>query len=93
MLCTPLQAATEVKRITLLRYKLYVTMLPIYTLFGMEDWKYGMECGRKFNMEWKKTAGMEHGKIIFLSIPNHALLVQTLHSLLPKIIIQNGLEL
>ena len=30
-------------------------------------WKYGME------MEWKKIASMEYGKIVFHSIPYHAL--------------------
>ena len=34
----------------------------------MEDFWYGME------MEWKKIASMEYGKIIFHSIPYHALL-------------------
>ena len=33
----------------------------------MEDFWYGME------MEWKKIASMEYGKIIFHSIPYHAL--------------------
>ena len=51
-------------------------------------WKYGMEYGRKFwygmeygmedfwygmEMEWKKIASMEYGKIAFHSIPYHAL--------------------
>ena len=35
----------------------------------MEDFWYGME------MEWKKIASMEYGKIVFHSIPYHALLV------------------
>ena len=34
----------------------------------MEDFWYGME------MEWKKIASMEYGKIVFHSIPYHALL-------------------
>ena len=33
----------------------------------MEDFWYGME------MEWKKIASMEYGKIVFHSIPYHAL--------------------
>ena len=33
----------------------------------MEDFWYGME------MEWKKIANMEYGKIVFHSIPYHAL--------------------
>ena len=33
----------------------------------MEDFLYGME------MEWKKIASMEYGKIVFHSIPYHAL--------------------
>ena len=33
----------------------------------MEDFRYGME------MEWKKIASMEYGKIVFHSIPYHAL--------------------
>ena len=33
----------------------------------MEDFWYGME------MEWKKMASMEYGKIVFHSIPYHAL--------------------
>ena len=36
--------------------------------YGMEDFWYGME------MEWKKIASMEYGKIVFHSIPYHALL-------------------
>ena len=36
--------------------------------YGMEDFQYGME------MEWKKIASMEYGKIVFHSIPYHALL-------------------
>ena len=47
-------------------------------------WEYGMEYGRKFwygmedfkyemEMEWKKIASVEYGKIIFHSIPHHAL--------------------
>ena len=35
--------------------------------YGMEDFWYGME------MEWKKIAIMEYGKIVFHSIPYHAL--------------------
>ena len=35
----------------------------------MEDFWYGME------MEWKKIACMEYGKIVFHSIPYHALAV------------------
>ena len=35
----------------------------------MEDFQYGME------MEWKKIASMEYGKIVFHSIPYHALVV------------------
>ena len=35
--------------------------------YGMEDFRYGME------MEWKKIASMEYGKIVFHSIPYHAL--------------------
>ena len=35
----------------------------------MEDSWYGME------MEWKKIAGMEYGKIVFHSIPYQALLI------------------
>ena len=35
----------------------------------MEDFWYGME------MEWKKIASMEYGKIVFHSIPYHALVV------------------
>ena len=31
--------------------------------YGMEDFRYGME------MEWKKIACMEYGKIVFHSIP------------------------
>ena len=39
---------------------------------------YGMEYGRNFlGMEWKKIVGMEYGKIVFHSIPLHALLVLT----------------
>ena len=34
----------------------------------MEDFWYGME------MEWKKIASMEYGKIVFHSISYHALL-------------------
>ena len=37
----------------------------------MEDFRYGME------MEWKKIASMEYGKIVFHSIPYHALLSET----------------
>ena len=33
----------------------------------MEDFRYGME------MEWKKIASLEYGKIVFHSIPYHAL--------------------
>ena len=33
----------------------------------MEDFWYGME------MKWKKIASMEYGKIVFHSIPYHAL--------------------
>ena len=36
----------------------------------MEDFCYGME------MEWKKIASMEYGKIVFHSIPYHALGLQ-----------------
>ena len=36
--------------------------------YGMEDFWYGME------MEWKKIVSMEYGKIVFHSIPYHALL-------------------
>ena len=35
--------------------------------YGMEDFLYGME------MEWKKIASMEYGKIVFHSNPYHAL--------------------
>ena len=42
---------------------------------GMEDFWYGME------MEWKKIASMEYGKIVFHSIPYHALPVT------PKILV------
>ena len=34
----------------------------------MEDFWYGME------MEWKKIVSMEYGKIVFHSIPYHALI-------------------
>ena len=37
----------------------------------MEDFWYGME------MEWKKIASMEYGKIVFHSIPYHALKLTT----------------
>ena len=37
--------------------------------YKLKDFWYGME------MEWKKIAGMEYGKIIFHSIPYHALTV------------------
>ena len=37
--------------------------------YGMEDFWYGME------MEWKKIASMEYGKIVFHLIPYHALVV------------------
>ena len=30
-----------------------------------------------FNMEWKKIASMEYGKIVFHSISYHALLIRT----------------
>ena len=36
--------------------------------YGMEDFQYEME------MKWKKIASMEYGKIVFHSIPYHALL-------------------
>ena len=36
--------------------------------YGMEDFWYGME------MEWKKIASIEYGKIIFHSLPYHALI-------------------
>ena len=39
--------------------------------YGMEDFRYGME------MEWKKIASMEYGKIVFHSIPYHALPINT----------------
>ena len=35
----------------------------------MEDFRYGLE------MEWKKIASMEYGKIVFHSIPYHVLLL------------------
>ena len=35
--------------------------------YGMEDFYYGMK------MEWKKIASKEYGKIVFHSIPYHAL--------------------
>ena len=35
--------------------------------YGMKDFCYGME------MEWKKIASMEYRKIVFHSIPYHAL--------------------
>ena len=38
--------------------------------YGMEDFWYGME------MEWKKIARMEYGKIVFHSIPYHALIIR-----------------
>ena len=38
---------------------------------GMEAFWYGME------MEWKKIASMEYGKIVFHSIPYHALVATT----------------
>ena len=65
--------------------KIDVALLPVYTFFGMEVWNgirkkilvwneiwkedfwYGME------MEWNKIASMEYGKIVFHSIPCHAL--------------------
>ena len=37
--------------------------------YGMENFWYGME------MQWKKIARMEYGKIIFHFIPYHALLI------------------
>ena len=37
----------------------------------MEDFRYGMK------MEWKKIASMEYGKIVFHSIPYHALVTGT----------------
>ena len=46
--------------------------------YGMEDFQYGME------MEWKKIACMEYGKIIFHSIPYHAL-VETTSNVLSNI--------
>ena len=39
--------------------------------YGMEDFRYGME------MEWKNIASMEYGKIVYHSIPYHALPVGT----------------
>ena len=39
--------------------------------YGLEDFWYGME------MEWKKIASMEYGKIVFHSIPYHALLLSS----------------
>ena len=39
--------------------------------YGMEDFWYGME------MEWKKIANMEYGKIVFHSIPCPAFRGQT----------------
>ena len=41
--------------------------------YGMEDFRYGME----MEMEWKKIASMEYGKIVFHSIPYQALVLQT----------------
>ena len=41
----------------------------------MEDFWYGME------MEWKKIASMEYGKIVFYSIPYHALAISTTASI------------
>ena len=35
--------------------------------YGTEDFRYGME------MEWKKIASMEYGKIVFHSIPYHTM--------------------
>ena len=35
--------------------------------YGMEDFWYGME------MEWKKIASMDYGKIVFHSIPFHTM--------------------
>ena len=41
-------------------------------------WKYEMEYMEKnFSMEWKKIARMEYGKIVFHSIPCHALARKT----------------
>ena len=37
--------------------------------YAMEDFWYGME------MQWKKIASMEYGKIVFNSIPHHALAI------------------
>ena len=39
--------------------------------YGMEDFWYGME------MEWKKISSMEYGKIVFHSIPYHAVTAGT----------------
>ena len=42
--------------------------------FSMK-WYMEVNFSMEWNMEWKKIASMEYGKIVFHSIPNHALLI------------------
>ena len=50
-----------------------------FFLFGSMEWnmeeKFSMEWNMEenFSMEWKKISSMEYGKIVFHSIPYHAL--------------------
>ena len=39
------------------------------------EWNMEENFSMEWNMEWKKISGMEYGKIVFHSIPNHALLL------------------
>ena len=44
--------------------------------FSME-WNMEENFSMEWNMEWKKIASMEYGKIVFHSIPYHALIATT----------------
>ena len=54
------------------KYTLHCFQSNFFFWYGSMEWN--ME--ETFSMEWKKIASMEYGKIVFHSIPYHALLIK-----------------
>ena len=73
--CLPSRATTckGTLNVAKMQYKLRVASGLKLPWYGSMEWN--ME--EYFSMEWKKIAHMEYGKIVFHSIPYHALARKT----------------
>ena len=77
--CLPSRATTYkgTLKVAKMQYKLRVASGINIPWYGSIEWNMEENFDMEWNMEWKKIARMKYGKIVFHSIPYHALARKT----------------